>query len=216
MKKNIICLILSILMFSCNKKDELTITVAEGYIYHSGTKKPLEGVKVLICDGLPYSHNGSNRRDSILTDVAGFFHVILQAEEPVLYLYKKDFTFEYEVEGAVIGIVPLNIGNNLNLRFELDAWAYFRPKCYYAIFLEDQDTSYFSDYCANFISTEFKIGKGPHILYSDDYSWDKGRLAKGDKFFHYWLKYQLNRIWNIKEDSVYITSFTTYSDTIYY
>ncbi|HEY9123806.1 MAG TPA: hypothetical protein VIO15_05660, partial [Bacteroidales bacterium] len=125
--KYINVIVLLSIIVACNKEDDGIVTVAEGHVFHSGTKKPLEGVTVYLYDGLPGSSKGSSRIDSTHTDASGFFHVELRAEEPVLDLYKENYDFEYAVGGAGIGIVPLNVGSNINLRFELDARAWFDP-----------------------------------------------------------------------------------------
>ena len=48
---------------------------------------------------------------------------------------------------------------------------------------------------------------------------DKGDLVRGDKFLSYKLEYTRNGdtdIWHELTDSVYVKSFETYRDTIYY
>ncbi|HOT15579.1 MAG TPA: hypothetical protein PK252_12535 [Bacteroidales bacterium] len=212
------CLFISFLLlilYSCEPEKNSPNTIAEGYIYHSGTKKPLKGVTVYIYDGLPGSSKGSNRIDSTHTDAFGFFHVELSAEEPVLDLYKENYDFEYTVEGAVIGIVPLNVGNNLNLKFELDAYAYFKPYCLQGRNCNENDTVWYG--FGRYINVPYAgnyLGNGPHTL--NTWPGDKGRLVKGDKYAYYWLKYQIKGEWHERIDSVYVPSFTTWADTIFY
>lgn len=44
----------------------------------------------------------------------------------------------------------------------------------------------------------------------------KGLYANGDFYYHYWMKYQVHGVWKERLDSVFIKSFTTYTDTIFY
>jgi hypothetical protein len=200
------------ILLSCCNDDEAMLTIAEGNIYHSGTKKPLEGVKIYIYDGLPDSNRGSNKRDSTVTDSSGFFHVEFEAEEPVLFPYKENYSFEYTIAGAVIGIVPLKVGENKNLRFELDAYANFNPILKGTMSLEN-DKILFDILTSNGIKEGWLrtcFGNGPHkfsIL---------GYPTKSDTYKTYWLKYQIQGEWHEKIDSAFIELFTTYTDTIYY
>jgi len=41
-------------------------------------------------------------------------------------------------------------------------------------------------------------------------------LVIGDFFNPYWIKYQIDGQWKEKIDSVYVKSFETFTDTIYY
>jgi hypothetical protein len=217
----IISLLLSIIVASC--EEDVPHNIAEGVIVHSGTKKPLEGVKVYMYDGVGHSSGwvdiggsdtkGNNRDDSTVTDANGFFHIELDAEEPVLYLYKEGYSFEYTMGGAVIGVVPLSTGVNKNLKFELDAWAYLNPwfigkKCL------TNDTMIFDIVSKEGVTEGWQhtfIGKGPH-----KYSSFEGYPMKGDTYKNYIIKYQNNGMWFSKIDSVYVPSFSTWSDTIWY
>lgn len=223
--KNIITIVLLLGIMASSCEDDVTHNVAEGIILHSGTKKPLEGVKVYMYDGVGHSGgwidlgssktNGSSRIDSTITDANGFFHIELDGEEPVLYPFKEGYSFEYAMGGAVIGIVPLNTGANKNLKLELDAWAYFKPSIIIGKECAINDTVWygFGKYI-NVPSVGYYLGNGPHVVYY--YQGDKGWPVKGDKFASYWFKYQINGIWNSKNDSVYVPSFTTYTDTLHY
>jgi hypothetical protein len=219
MKILFLLFISSLLFFYSCKDDDNTITIAEGYIYHSGTKKPLEGVSIYIYDGLPYSNKGSSNRDSTLTNSSGFFHLEIEAEEPVLFPYKAGYSFEYVIGGAVIGIVPLNVGENKNLRFELEAPAYFDP-IFVNKYLNILDTLKFLDYAISSYNLKYGIGASGYIEHVgfEPFSPYKNypRLSKGDKYHLYII--EVTRIGNklTKIDSVYIPSFTTWADTIWY
>jgi hypothetical protein len=52
----------------------------------------------------------------------------------------------------------------------------------------------------------------PHKLWEGG----TGLYADGDFYYPYWMKYQIRGVWQQKIDSVFIKSFTTYTDTIYY
>jgi hypothetical protein len=215
----IIFALINFILVSCEDKEERSLTVAEGYVIHSGTKKPLEGVRVSIWDGLPSTDplstdsKSSGNYHVTFTDSTGFFHIELNAKEPVMFLSKQDYTFEYHIDGAVIGIIPLMVGENKNLLFEMDAWAYFNPWLKGSNSLIN-DTVLFDLISSNGIKEGWLCtykGNGPFKFSSFD-----GYLAKGDKFKIYWLKYQIHGMWYERLDSVYIPSFTTFSDTIYY
>lgn len=216
-----ISLSIMIVLLSC-KKDEAPRTIAEGHIYHSGTKMPLDSVKVYLYDGVGHSSGwfdlggkskGSNSIDSTTTDSNGFFHLELDGDEPVLYPYKRGYSFEYAMGGAAIGIVPLKTGENKNLRFELDAWANLNPWFFGTKSLYN-DTLIFDVLSNTGVSEGWDhtfIGQGPNKYSSFD-----GYPMKGDTYKVYRLKFQVKGVWHEKIDSVYVPSFTTYNDTIFY
>jgi hypothetical protein len=214
-------------IISCCKKEEikpaLPHTIAEGYVIHSGTKMPLDSVRVSIWNGMPCSdplgcNDGSIEKhfyDTTYTNSKGFFHIEIDGHEPIMFLYKKDYSFEYNVQGAVIGIIPLLEGENLDLLFEMDAPAHFKPCCFIGLNCLDSDTTFYGEgSIINPPSFPYYLGKGPHILTYR--SIPDGWLVKGDKYSYFWFKYQINGVWNSKIDSVYIKSFTSYTDTLYY
>jgi hypothetical protein len=224
MKKLILIFIIMLLITTNCKKEQTTPhTKISGHVYSTGSGKPIEGVKIYMYDGIGHSGGmvdlgggntgGSSRRDSTVTDANGYFHIELDGEEPVLYLFKQGYSFEYIVDGAVIGIIPLYTGESKNLEFEMDAWANFNPwfkgskSLPYDTILFDVLSK--SGIKEGWLSTFY--GNGPHKFSSFD-----GYPTKGDKYKAYWLKYQINGIWHERVDSVYIPSFTTYTDTIYY
>jgi hypothetical protein len=213
-------LLITIIVFlvSC-KKNEVSHNVVDGILIHSGTKKPLSGVRVSLWEGLPSGTNGNNSYDTTFTDTTGHFHIEQDGNQPVMYLYKKGYSFEYIVGGAVIGIVPLNIGVNKNLKFEMDASAYFDPT-FQNKFNNSSDLLKFSDYAiTNFVikngieatSYETFWGYEPYRPYKEN-----PNKAIGDKYHLYILEITRNRAKTTIVDSVNIKSFTTYTDTIYY
>lgn len=225
MKKIIYLLFLYFIFFSCKKENDepkLPHTIAEGTIIHSGTKHPLDSVRVSIWNGMPCSDplgcdksNEKHYYDTTYTNKDGYFHIEIDGHEPTMFLYKKDYSFEYSIQGAVIGIIPLLECENRNLKFEMDAPAWYRPCCFMSNNLQITDTTYYGEGSViNPSSWTFYLGNGPHELTYR--AIPEGWKVKGDKYAYYWLKYQINGEWHEKIDSVYIKSFTTYTDTIYY
>jgi hypothetical protein len=220
-------LLLSIIVASC--EEDIPHNVAEGVIIHSGTKKPLEGVKIYMYDGVGHSSgwvdiggsdaNGNNCDDSTVTDANGFFHIELDAEKPVLYPFKKGYSFEYVMGGAVIGIVPLITGVNKNLKLEMDAPAYFDP-----IFINTyklaSDTLKFLDYAITSYNLTYGIGASGYYEHIGIEPFRPYKnypmLDKGDHYHLYII--EITRLGKKQTiiDSAYIPSFTTYIDTIYY
>jgi hypothetical protein len=230
MKKLYFLFTFGLIISYCKKEENapsLPHTIAEGYVIHSGTKIPLDIVRVSIWNGMPCSDplgcDESKKEEhyynTTYTNSEGFFHIEIDGREPVMFLYKKDYSFEFNIQGAVIGIIPLNEGENKNLRFEMDAKAFFKPSAIYCRDCSLNDTTWYG--AGNTVNPPihpaadgFYLGKGPNeINYSKG---DNGWPSKGDKFNYYWFYYQINGIWRGKVDSVYIKSFTTYTDTIYY
>ena len=201
-------------LFGACKKEEskLPHTIVEGYIIHSGTKQPLDSVRVSIWDGI--GTNTQNNYDTTYTNAQGFFHIEVDGNEPVMFLYKKSYSFEYHLDGAALGIIPLTVGVHKDMKFEMDAWAYINP-WFQGRNSISTDTVLFDLLSSKgiqegWLSTYF--GNGPHH-FGNSFN---GYLTKGDTYKAYWLKYQIKGKWYERVDSVYVPSFKTWSDTIYY
>jgi hypothetical protein len=218
MRKLINLVVMAIIMIACTKKEEKQPhTVVEGYVIHSGTKQPLDSVRVSIWDGI--GTNTQNNYDTTYTNAQGFFHIEVDGNEPVMFLYKKNYSFEYSLDGAALGIIPLTVGLHKDMKFEMDAWAYFKPSTLYCKDCEPNDTTWYGPGSIvnppiHSAADGFYLGKGPNLI---DYTkGDKGWPSKGDRYNYYWFYYQLKGIWHEKVDSVFIKSFATYTDTLYY
>ena len=214
MKKLGKILALLMFLFSACKKDEQNLphTIVEGYVIHSGTKQPLGSVRISIWDGV--GKIKQNNYDTTYTNAQGFFHIEVDGNEPVMFLYKKNYSFEYHLEGAALGIVPLTVGFHRDMKFEMDAFAYINP-WFQGRNSISTDTALFDLLNSKGIKEGWLstyLGNGPHHF---GISFN-GYLTKGDTYKAYWLRYQIKGKWFERVDSVYVPSFKTWSDTIYY
>jgi hypothetical protein len=218
-----ICIV--VLLNSCEKDDteKLPHTIVIGQIVSTGSQKPVGGVMVYMYDGYPSSildvsdkHKVTNNRDSTMTNVNGYFQLELDGYEPVIYPYKKGFTFEYHIEGAVIGIMPLSAGNVYDsIKINLDAIAYFNPVIMNKLPQNENDA--LKVYLYGRYSTYYDVasfsGNGPFKYFRWD---EKGMIVLGDSYTKYKIDFQRVGIWNSMFDSVYINVMEIYKDTIYY
>ncbi|HOT15580.1 MAG TPA: hypothetical protein PK252_12540 [Bacteroidales bacterium] len=213
---SIFLVIFCLIGFGCEPEESLPHTVASGHVFSTGSGRPLAGVWIYMYDGLPYSNKGSDRRDSIITDSSGYFHIELDGKEPVIFPYKVGYSFSYVVGGATIGIMPLDAGSkNENLEIRLDGEAYFNPILMNKVnFLsEDKVTVYIYSKWDNPSPPSSYLGNGPHI-----YSWSlpDGITVLGDSYVRYKLEITKSNLMNTVIDSVYIAQGTVYRDTIWY
>ena len=218
MKKLINLIVMAIVMVACTKKEEkLPHTVVEGYVIHSGTKQPLDSVRVSIWDGI--GTNTQNNYDTTYTNAQGFFHIEVDGNEPVMFLYKKNFSFEYSLDGAALGIIPLTVGVHKEMKFEMDAPAGFDPILINK-FKNSDDLLKFSDYSIDNYTIKHGIESTVYWEHSGfetfrPYEKDPS-AAIGDKYHLYMLEVTRNGNISTIVDSVYIKSFTICTDTIYY
>jgi hypothetical protein len=220
-------LALSLISLSCKKEDKdnknLPYTEVYGKVVSTGSQKPVDSVRVSIWDGLPDagplsggSYKGSGEYDTTFTDIKGNFHIGVHGKEPVLYLYKKGYTFVYDIEGATFGIAPLIAGKvYMDEVFNLDAVAYFNPVLMNKVQQEENDyiiVSLYGRYSVPYFENNF-AGNGPFKYYP----WDKyGSLVLGDSYSKYKLRYLRDGVVYIIFDSVFIKPMEIYTDTIYY
>jgi hypothetical protein len=222
---------LFIIISSC-KKDEkenietLPYTEVYGKVISTGSLKPVEGVRVSIWDGLPDtgplssgSYKSSGEYDTTITNSGGSFHIGVHGKEPVLYLYKKGYTFKYSIEGVALGVAPLIAGKIYNDEvFNLDGIAYFNPILMNRIKQKYDDTLkitllWWKDHSIPAAVTHTFVGNGPSQYFV---SVPDGDIVLGDSFVPYKIEYQRENNWNTFIDSVYIKLGEVYKDTIYY
>jgi hypothetical protein len=214
--KHYYLIVLALLMVRCTKDNvnDKPITKVSGYVVSTGSQKPIEGVKVKMYDGI--YNTDKNNIDSVLTDKDGRFSISLKASEPVLYLSKQGYVFEYHLEGAVMGIMPLNPGTSLsNIKLNLDAVAYFNPVLMNKVPQNNDDyiiIYLFGRYDGPMITNNF-AGNGPFKFYPYN---NAGILILGDSYSKYKLIFLRNGLQNTIFDSVYIAPQQLYTDTIYY
>jgi hypothetical protein len=223
--KNALIIILLVFLSSCKKNPAPVITTIEGTVINIGSKQPIDSVKVTVVDGRSGSDSffGSSKTSGTgktvvkYTGTDGKFSISIEGSSPVLYLEKTGYEFVYFREGSSDSFKEYNPGKKYtNEILELWANAYFNP-ILKGINCQSNDTVLFDVMFYNSLERAgFEhqyLGNGP-FKYME---WDaNGYPGIGDKYLRYWFKYQIQGIWRAKIDSVFIKSFTTYTDTIYY
>jgi len=205
-------------------KKEKQFTYIEGIVINTGSKQPIDSVLVSLHDGLGSSvllgggqTVGSENTVTTYTDKNGHFKISILADAPFLWLSKNGYRFVQVAPSGTLSTDPksyLSGSNNSNQVLTLWANAYFQ-----GIFKGRSslptDSIYF-DEASQKVSLDWlrsrnhwNFGNGP---FGPPYPF----LEIGDKYFSYWIEYQIHGVWHQKIDSVYIKSFTTYRDTIYF
>lgn len=218
---------LFVLLSGCFQEWREKTTVVEGIVINSGTKEPIEGVVVTLMDGFNYSSDplgmnadlASGKLYRTETDANGAFKAEISGiHDAFLGLSMKNYSYEYIDEGSTQGIRPFTNGNkHKNVVLEMDAEAFFAPflksnvpvKQGEKVFIETSSYGMggysrtgFDDECT-----------GKTICPAYDYIPFR---AKGDKYLLYKLEYTRDSTIVSVIDSVYIKSFETFRDTIYY
>jgi hypothetical protein len=220
MSKYIIFFILALV--GCEK--EVPLTSIEGKVINSGSKTPIDSVLVTLQDGVGssgvFSLGSSNTKGSGLytttyTNKEGSFKISLKCDKPALSLTKKGYEFVILNGGSGQSIKGYNPGNYTNEILGLWAQAYFSPIIKGKNCIQS-DSICFGDGITipsfYFLRNQLRgYGNGPIKPYADN-----GLSAFGDKYYPYWIKYQIKGVWHQKIDSAFIKSFSTYIDTIYY
>jgi hypothetical protein len=224
--RTILFIIGILILAGCKREeneDEAPLTKISGFVVSTGSQKPIEGVLVKIYDGMPSGgmlSTGTSKRthnkDSVFTDKDGKFSIELRAYEPVINLRKKGYVFEYQLEGAVLGIMPVNPGVTLtNVKLNLDAVAFFNPVLMNKVSQKDDDyliVYLLGRYNSPFITNNFS-GNGPFKFYPYD---KEGILVLGDSYSKYKILFLRDGKQNTIFDSVYIAPEEIYIDTIFY
>jgi hypothetical protein len=220
-----IAILVLLLVASCKKEDKPTKTTSiEGKVINSGSKEPVEGVLVTLQDGISSgggifetSNVGSGKQLTTYTIKDGSFKISIKGDYPFLSLTKTGYHFNVLVEGALQNVKQYTAGGTYkNEILGLLAIAYFNPTFISKNCIET-DSIFFD--AGNSIPLAFK--KTGFLLFSNRpdklNQGGKGLYANGDFYYYYWMKYQIKGVWQPDRiDSVYIKSFTTYTDTIYY
>jgi hypothetical protein len=205
-------------------KKQTPTTHVDGVVVNGGTKQPIAGILVVIQDGVgnntsglfPGSSNvGTGATQQITTGVDGKFNFTFKGEEPVIWAEKEQYDF-INPNGAA-EIYPLIAGKMYNnLQLTMDAYAWFNPilKGRNSINIDTVLVVGGSRLIPPMGGGYFTyLGNGPNKF---GYT-VKGLLASGDFYYPYGIKWQEYGVWQKgRIDSVYIKSFTTYIDTIYY
>ena len=169
-----------------------------GWVYTSGSKTV-----------------GTGATQQITTGVDGKFNFTFKGEAPVIWAEKEQYNF-VNPNGAE-EIYFLTTGKEYNnLLLTMDAYAWFNP------ILKGHNSISTDEVWIVGGSRLIPPQGGGYFRYSGNgpikfgYS-GEGLLAAGDFFYPYGIKWQEHGVWQSgRVDSVYIKSFTTYSDTIFY
>ena len=203
-------LVLIATFFGCKKEGEsLPYTEVYGKVVSTGSQQPIDSVRVSIWDG--FGTTTQSNYDTTYTDKNGNFHIGVRGNEPVLFLHKKGYEFNYSYSGAALGVAPLIAGKKYDYeKFNLDGIAYFNPVFMNKIPMLSSDSLIIS--VPPHIVIDY-LGNGPHRYRFSD---PNGVNLLGDSYSKYKLDYQVNGKWYTKIDSVYLKALQYYKDTIYY
>ena len=243
MKTNRLILIVAILLtLSSCMDDEFTTTVS-GKVVNFGSREPVEGAYVYLKDGVgssgPIIYDGntsSDKRSEVLTDANGEFTVSLTGEHAAyLGVVGPEGYQEFIIAegGAAVGVKSYGFGGNYeNQVLELKAEAGFNPLFVNTILGQPTDSLIilYQDIRRDLPANQIKrrLNSGWNTLYvgqqasrfiSADNPEELNKPVApttGDTYTPYQIAYTRNGQWVTKIDSVYIKSFETFTDTIYY
>ncbi len=216
--KTILNIIVCMTLLAGCEKEEPETTIS-GVVVNYGTLKPIDSVLVTVISGAGKGTfgdtKGSGNEVSVYTDKDGKFTINIKGDNLFLYLRKDKYWYDEEIFGAYKSYTAGT--TNTNELFKLKAISYFEGLFYCKDCLAT-DSVYLIDgfYINNGVVTggmgnELHIGNGPF-----DYGFRR-RIREGDCYFEFGIKSQKKGIWQpLIIDSVYIKSFETFTDTIYY
>ena len=236
--KNIGIMCLPLLgLFACG--DEEFTTTVSGKVVNFGSREPIEGAYVYLKDGVGSSgvvivdgNTSSNKRSETLTNADGEFTVSLTGEHAAYLGVGKEGYQEFIVanEGAAVGVKSYGFGGNYeNQVLELKAEAGFNPlfESTVPVLPTDSLIILFKDLRPDLPANQIKrrLNSGWNKLYIGQQASrfittatldELVAPATGDTYMPYQIAYTRNGQWETKIDSVYIKSFETFTDTIYY
>jgi len=219
MKKNMILIFAMITIFgSCKKEFEVHIT---GSVLDIATNEPIDSVEVKVIDG---SWHGSGivggfeptgKEQTVYTNENGEFVIDLIGEETCyVYLKKTDRTgliiYDDAQEKAYAASYDSKVDKNLTL--------YMQANRYFDVDFKKNEPCSSTD---SLIVTPIPYKKGyinkyeKRIFTGCGFNYFMQEVISG-MYFHYKMDYTKNGVWKSKIDSVFIESFKSYSDTIYY
>jgi hypothetical protein len=230
MIKIFICL--SGLIFqSCEKNKDKGDFIVEGRVINIGSDEPIENVLVILYGGNPLSNplmpgfndnppNGNN--DTAYSDSNGEFYLQVKDESAAFLGWRKDgykngnivwYSNDFNTKLSESGNKFFEPGTK-SIIIEYEAECKFSPIFKKKGANHDTDTLIISITNYNnpnsFIKYRTYTVMSPFKLDSDF------GYCVGNEFFYFKLEYTDLGIWETKIDSVYVESFETYSDTIYY
>jgi len=223
---------ISILIFqSCEKNKDRGDFIVEGKVINIGSDEPIDSVLVILYGGNPLSNPlmpgfndnpPSRNNDTAYSDSNGEFYLKVKDESAAFLGWRKDgykngnivwYLDNFETKSNEEGNKFFNPGTK-NIMIEYEAKCTFNPVFKKNGANSENDTLIVSitDYKHpnSFSNQRTYVGQSPFI-----FDRDRGYCV-GSEFFYYKLVFTDLGIWKIKIDSIYVESFETYSDTIYY
>ena len=228
---NIFICLFTLIIQSCEKNKDKGDFNIEGKVINIGSNEPIDSVLVILYGGNPLNNplmpdfndnppNGNN--DTAYSDINGKFYLEIRNESAAFLGWRKEGYKDGEIVWYTDNFdTKLNAsGNKFFTTGSKTILIEYKAECTFnSIFKKigvnsDNDTLIVSitDYKhpTSFSDPRIYYGKSPFI-----FNRDRGYCI-GDEYFYFKLEYTDIGIWKTKIDSVYVKSFETYSDTIYY
>lgn len=209
--------LLALLFFGTSCDEKMHTTIVSGKVINAGSKQPIDSVLVTLLDGVSTAgefipgNTTSGLKNVAYTDKEGNFRVEITGEYNAYLALSKA---RYEAPNGGL-ITSVSEGLHENMVYEMKAYSYFNPLIVpinpvsYSKFCPAYFSAYLSDYnCES--GWEASLGNSPEHPYSI------GFLTFGDMFQIYKIEFSRNNVDYTIIDSVFIKSFETFSDTIYY
>jgi hypothetical protein len=217
MKTIVLYTITAFLLVTCSKEKPPVSTIS-GIVVNYGSLQPIDSVEVSVISGNGGGQfgatAGSGEEVKTYTDKNGQFSITITGEALLLYLYKKKYRYDDEIFGAYKSYTAgINYQNEV---LKLQAYARFDGYFQCKTCLES-DTSYIADFILIHNGQILDHGTELHLGNKVIEHGFQFPIIPGDTYKKYGIHNQINGVWQpLIIDSVYIKSFTTYTDTIYY
>lgn len=225
------------LLFAMSCKEKIKQAEISGKVVNVGSGIPVDSALVYVKDGvgnsgpINFGPSSSNREAMVYTDKNGEFHLSIDGEyTPYISANKVGYdNYNYVIEGASIGYMPLNWGVN-NIRMELVGKTKF---C--GVFVPRSNTD---SLLISFLSySNYKNGKKVPFAEGNNYCRTIGESSImcfnvlgainycdgnymlnliGDKYLRINLDIKRDGSWTSKMDSVFLETGVVFKDTIYY
>jgi hypothetical protein len=230
MIKIFICL--SVLVFqSCEKNKDNGDFIVEGRVINVGSSEPIDSVLVILYGGNPLSNPlmpgfndnpPSGNNDTAFSDSNGEFYLKVKDESAAFLGWRKDgykngnivwYDNDFKTKLSESGNKFFEPGHK-EIIINYEAECTFNPIFKKTGINSENDTLIVSitdyEHPTSFSNPQSYVGVSPFEL-----DRDRGYCV-GDEYFYFKLYYTDMGIWKTKIDSVYVESFETYTDTIYY
>lgn len=134
--RNALIILFLLLLFSCKKEDETLVTTIEGIVVNTGSKEPVDSVKVIAVDGVsnydPFfgssDNPGTGKYVILYTNKQGKFSVSIKGNYPCIFLVKDGYRFVVFTYGSSENYKTYVAGKTYKNEFlSMVATAYFNP-----------------------------------------------------------------------------------------